>query len=164
MNHALLCGSTSLEIGTSKCYHDQGWHHTNSQSLTQRRERRGQRRVGHASSLPGRRFNEDSDEQATPPLSRAGAWTTTGGRNSDKQLGRLPAEQRRRHGKAPLDGVASTTARLRRLCTACCAIEAETPVTPFHTEDSDERAQRNEAGTSTTCFCCSCSVTNGNSI
>ena len=26
--------------------------------------------------------------------------------------------------------------------------EAETPVTPFHTEDSDERAQRNEAGTS----------------
>ena len=122
MNHALLCGSTSLEIGTSKCYRDQGWHHTNSQSLTQRRERRGQRRVGHASSLPGRRFNEDSDEQATPPLSRAGAWTTTGGRNSDKQLGRLPAEQRRRHGKAPLDGVASTTARLRRLCTACCAI------------------------------------------
>ena len=30
-------------------------------------------RAGHASSLPGRRFHEDSDEQATPPLSRASA-------------------------------------------------------------------------------------------
>ena len=32
---------------------------------------KSQRRAGHASSLPGRRFHEDSDEQATPPLSRA---------------------------------------------------------------------------------------------
>ena len=33
-----------------------------------------ERRTGH---LPGRRFDEDSDEQATPPLSQAGASTRT---------------------------------------------------------------------------------------
>ena len=37
----------------------------------------GHRRAGHASSLPGRRCHEDSDEQATPPLSRTSAATRT---------------------------------------------------------------------------------------
>ena len=44
-----------------------------SQQRHARAPPRGHRQAGPAPSLPGRRCHEDSDEQATPPLSRASA-------------------------------------------------------------------------------------------
>ena len=66
----------------------------NVPSRERRALRRGQRRAGHASSLPGRRCDEDSDGQATPPLSRAGASTET----ATSRTLRMPAVRgKRRH-------------------------------------------------------------------
>ena len=76
MNHALLCGSISLEIGTSKCYNRRAEPSRGPRRRLRPRLRTGTRTAKYASrATPEGRCDEDSDEQATPPLSRAGAAT-----------------------------------------------------------------------------------------